>query len=231
MMARPRRGRSRGPELRGTLGTLLRTTLAQAGVVKDVLQRGAREGRARLDEARSTRRRDHAIAELGELVLELIDRGEAPELEDHPDVQAALEAIAELDAVADDGGGDRGRGRPVAGRDFVTPPSRAPFDRGRPAARGRAAAGADRDDDDGAVSSRSWRPPPPGGDARVWRPPPPDRDPSTEPGAALQEKPGRPARPAKPAGARGGIAFDSDDDLEDYMHPDDVKPPDPKDKK
>jgi hypothetical protein len=222
MMARSRRGRSRGPELRGTLGTLLRTTLAQAGAVKDVLQRGAREGRARLDEARSTRRRDQALAELGELVVELIDRGEAPELEDHPDVQAALEAIAELDAVADDGG-DRARGRPVAGRDFVTPSRRAPFDRG--SARSRDARD---DDDDGAVSSRSWRPPPPGGDARVWRPPR-DRDPAKEPGAAFQEK----TRPGKPPTARGGIAFDADpdDDLEAYMHPDDVKPPDPKDKK
>src|SRR5258705_4667388 len=105
MMARPRRPRSRGPELRGTLGTLLRTTLAQAGAVREVIERGAREGRARLDEVRSERRRDHAVAELGELVIELIDRGEAPELAEHPDVIAALDAVAELDPPA----GDRDR--------------------------------------------------------------------------------------------------------------------------
>src|SRR5512134_896884 len=146
MMARQRRGRSRGPEIKGTLGTLLRTTLAQAGAVREVLTRGAREGRARLDEVRSDRRRDHALADLGELVVELIERGEAPELEDHPEIAAALEALAELEPTDDDRG-SRGA-RPVAGRDFVTPSRRAPFDRGRGRSRD------DAGDDDGAVSSR-----------------------------------------------------------------------------
>lgn len=249
MMARPRRGRSRGPELRGTLGTLLRTTLAQAGAVREVLERGARQGRARLDEVRSERKRDHALAELGELVIELIDRGEAPELAEHPDVVDALEAIAELDAIdgdrdrGDRGDRDRGdrdrgardrddrggaRGRPVAGRDFVTPPRRASFDRDR--GRRREPAG----DDDGAVSSGSWKPPAatsPG--ARVWRPPRdtevdeptrPEpaastrkRNPSAEPGAKFQVK-----EPARAPAKAGGIQFDDDEDLADYMHPDDV---------
>ncbi len=76
-MARQRRGGGlRPPELRGTLGTLLRTTLAQAGVVRDAIERGAREGRSRLDDLRSNRRRHDALAELGDLVLDLIRRGE-----------------------------------------------------------------------------------------------------------------------------------------------------------
>ena len=75
-MARQRRGGFRPPELRGTLGTLLRTTLAQAGAVREVLERGAREGRSRLDGVLANRRRQDAIAELGEIVLDLIRRGE-----------------------------------------------------------------------------------------------------------------------------------------------------------
>jgi hypothetical protein len=54
-MAKSRRPRGLGPDVRGTLGTLVRSTLAQAGVVRDVLERGAREGRARLEEARRDR--------------------------------------------------------------------------------------------------------------------------------------------------------------------------------
>lgn len=239
MMARPRRGRSRGPELRGTLGTLLRTTLAQAGAVREVLQRGAREGRARLDEVRTERRRDHALAELGELVIELIDRGEAPELADHPDVIAALESIAELEAVDADSDRDRGRDRarrPVAGKDFVTPAKRASFDRDRDRGRPRRDAAPSDDADDGAVSSRSWRPPAPSApSSRVWRPP---REPHTdeptrpEPAASTRKR-----NPAAEPGARfqvkdkaktGGIQFDDDEDLQDYMHPDDVPGPDKK---
>jgi hypothetical protein len=240
MMTRQRgRGRSKGPELRGTLGTLLRTTLAQAGAVREVLERGAREGRARWGEARSERRRDTALADLGELVIELIDRGDAPELADHPDVLAALEAIAELEVDDDDRGHDR---RPVAGRDYVAPPTRSRFDRGVPAERDRAASGRGRpardDADDGAVSSGSWRPPAPGRpSAGVWRPPRdrsepanPEpartarREPTAEPGARFQVK----DRGARPGAARGGIQFDDDSDLADYMNPDDVPGPDKK---
>ncbi|MCA9679495.1 MAG: hypothetical protein KC464_30975, partial [Myxococcales bacterium] len=130
-MAPPRRGRSRSfpaTELRGTLGTLLRTTLAQAGVVRDALERGAREGRARLDDVRSERRRGDALAELGELVLERVRRGELPELEDIPELADAIAAIEELDAPP------RRRGRrddAAPGRDWIEPASRSRFDRGR----------------------------------------------------------------------------------------------------
>jgi len=71
-MASKRRGGFRPPELRGTLGTLIRTT---TGVVRDAIERGAREGRARLDDVRSRGRRHDALADLGEIVLDLIRRG------------------------------------------------------------------------------------------------------------------------------------------------------------
>src|SRR5690606_13752549 len=91
---------SAGP--RGTLGTLLRTTLAQAGVVREVLERGAREGRARLDDARRVRRRDQALIRLGEAVLEAVRAGEAQDLFDLPDVADALAELDGLDAGAED---------------------------------------------------------------------------------------------------------------------------------
>src|SRR5688500_17298681 len=87
-MARQRRGGGfRPPELRGTLGSLLRTTLEQASAVRDALERGARSGRSRLDEVRSGRRRRDALADLGETVLDLIrrrqiDPGALPEARD-----------------------------------------------------------------------------------------------------------------------------------------------------
>lgn len=98
-MASSRRGGRGGlhaPELRGTLGTLLKTTLAQAGVVRDVLERGAREGRTRLDEALQNRRRTEALAKLGEIVLGLIRRGEV-DVEQLPEIRDVLARLDELD--------------------------------------------------------------------------------------------------------------------------------------
>lgn len=213
-MAPPRRGRSRSfaaPELRGTLGTLLRTTLAQAGAVRDALERGAREGRARFDDALQDRRRNEAVTELGELVLDLIRRGELAELADVPEIAEALAAIDELDARG--GGRERGRRDDEPGRDWIAPESRSRFDRGREA----------RDDDeDGTVSSRAWTPPARAGkpQARVWRPVTPASD---EPEPTQTQELRRPRR-------GGGIDFApapddaaaDDDDLSEYMHPDDV---------
>src|SRR5688572_9028189 len=95
-MARQRRGGFRPPELRGTLGTLINTALSQAGVVRDALERGAREGRSRLDEARTTRRRHDALAELGELVLDLIRRGEI-DLGELPEAKDLIRYLDDLD--------------------------------------------------------------------------------------------------------------------------------------
>jgi hypothetical protein len=189
-MARQRRGRSRGPELRGTLGTLLRTAAAQAGVVRDVLERGARAGRERLEEARSGRRREQALADFAELVIELIDRGEAPELEDHPDVRAALEHLLELEAADAEREPRRGeRARPVADRDFVTQARRTPFDRERERERDREPE-RDRDRD---------RDPPPRADA-AGRPGDRDRRAPARTGAQPMSTSDRrhPARTAEP---------------------------------
>src|SRR6185295_6691360 len=103
-MASKRRGGFRPPELRGTLGTLLRTT---TGVVRDALERGARQGRARLDVARASlessrasHRRHDALADLGELILDLIRRGEI----DLAELPEAHDLVRELDQLDEDAG-------------------------------------------------------------------------------------------------------------------------------
>jgi hypothetical protein len=190
-MARQRRGGFR-PELRGTLGTLLRTT-------REVLERGAREGRERLDEALSGRRRTDALAELGEIVLDLVRRGEI----DLHELPEARDVIAHLDEI--DAGGDEEA--PVA-----RAPIRRRFD-DRP-----------RDRDDGTVSSKTWAPPTRKPGPKVWRPPAAPED-TTEPGRPAVRRAGP---VPKPGDRKGGISFEDDDsDLGDYMHPDDV-PPKPK---
>ena len=101
-MASKRRGGFRPPELRGTLGTLIRTT---TGVVRDALERGAREGRARLDVARASlessrtsHRRHDLLADLGELILDLIRRGEI----DLAELPEARDLVRELDQIDED---------------------------------------------------------------------------------------------------------------------------------
>jgi hypothetical protein len=200
-MARQRRGGFRPPELRGTLGTLIRTA---APAVRDVLERGVREGRARLDDALSGRRRNDSLAELGEIVLDLIRRGEI-DVAELPEVQDIVTHLDEMDSE-----------HPPAEPEPPPPPSRKRFDdrarnsktRNELPPRGRAP-------DDGTVSSKTWSPPRAPA-ARVWKPPaadharPPDEITARE-------------RPA-PATKKGGIAFDDDSDLAEYMHPDDVPP-------
>ncbi len=173
-MAR-KRGGFGPPELKGTLGTLLRTTLQQASAVRDVIERGAR---SRIDDMRHNRRRHDALAELGEIMLDLIQRGEI-DLDELPEARTVVEQLLD-DAPADH-------------HEVATPPSRSRFD--------------DRKND-GTVSSAAsrWTLPKQGqpAAARVWRP--------------------EAAPPAAPK--KGGITFDDDDDLAEYMHPDDVPPKD-----
>jgi hypothetical protein len=210
-MARQRRrgGGFSPPELRGTLGTLLRTTLQQAGVVRDALERGAREGRSRLgdltSDLRSSRRRTEALAELGEIVLELVRRGEI-DVDELPEARNVIEHLEELDAE------DAGRGDERDSSPTVAPPSRRRFDD-----RGSA------QEDDGTVSATRWKPPtrrdkP----TRVWKPnvEPPVVDELAPPTLPGHKKPRDPER-------KGGISFGNDDDdadLAEYMHPDDVPP-------
>jgi hypothetical protein len=211
-MAQKRRGGGRGgafrpPELKGTLGTLLRTTLHQAGVVADAARDALGQGRARLDDARQARRRQDALAELGEVVLDLIRRGEI-DVSELPEARAVLRRLEEFDD-----GEPADHEEPLD--EIATPPSRSRFD-----TRGRAAK-----DDDGTVGS-SWRPPKPAKPLeRVWRPPaapvqPEDHDEPAAPPARAKSGAAIPGLPKK-----GGISFEDDDeDLESYMHPDDVPP-------
>jgi hypothetical protein len=259
-MARQRRGGFRPPEIRGTLGTLLRTTLAQAGVVRDALGRSAREGRSRLDEALSGRRRKDALADLGALVLDLIRRGEI-DLGELPEAQDLVRILDDLDADSPPEEDDR----------IAQPPTRGRFDsRARGDDRVRAH---DDADDDGTVSATRrdsgsatrrgtgssspdgapgrWSPPKPSAPQRVWRPSladdaaaseSPDPRDSREPRGARDSREPRDSRGARePRDQRsarplpvdplrkGGIQFDDDEDLADYMHPDDIPPKPPSD--
>jgi len=206
-MARQRRGGFRPPELRGTLGTLLRTA---APAVRDVLERGVREGRARLDDALSGRRRSDSLAELGEIVLDLIRRGEI-DVAELPEVQDIVAHLDEMDSE-----------HPPAEPEPPPPPRKRFDDRTARNSKTRnelpPRKPASRDDrDDGTVSSRTWAPPR-AQPARVWKPPGTDAARPADEIAARE-------RPAPtPHTKKGGIAFDDDSDLAEYMHPDDVPP-------
>jgi hypothetical protein len=253
-MPSKRRGGGFGPpELRGTLGTLLRTT---TGVVRDALERGAREGRARLDGARANRQRQDALADLGELVLDLIRRGEI-DLAELPEARDLIRQLDELDADPDDDSPP-----PPPPRSRASSRRSSIDDRAAPRSRPSGPAA----DDDGTVSSgaaaadRTMRPTIPARPKHadpastraptkpikgLWRPrldddePAPTRTPArgvgVGPAAAAADRPDprRPPLPHDPQ-RKGGISFD-DDDLDDYMHPDDVpakparKPTDPDD--
>jgi hypothetical protein len=212
-MARQRRGGGfKPPELRGTLGTLLRTAAAQVGPLRDALERTAREGRSRFENARSSRHRDAALADLGEVVLDLIRRGEI-DLGELPEVRDIVAQLDDLDAGH----------TPEDDRDEPAPPVRNRFDSRTPAKRDQP--------DEGTVSSRSWSPPtiPRQGSKpapRVWRPPTEPADDST-PAFDMDTDVARPGARTKNPARKGGISFEDDDDLAEYMHPDDVPPKKP----
>ncbi len=201
-------GRFRTPEIRGTLGTLIRSALAQAGGVREVLERGVREGRERLDSYRSDSRRSDALAELGEIVLDLVRRGEI-DIAELPEAREAIHLLDEIDGDYADAGVPRDDARDVA-----QPPSRSRFDTRTPARR----------DDDGTTSSARWTPPKPAKPpARVWRPVDPSPSEADEPEQHARAAPPRRVPLPKDPLRKGGISFgDDDDDLADYMHPDDV---------
>jgi hypothetical protein len=233
-MASKRRGGFGTPELRGTLGTLLRTT---TDAVRDALQRGAREGRARFDDVRASRRRQDALAELGELVLALIRSGEI-DLAELPEARELVRQLDEFEAEPTD-------------EPALEPPratSRSRFDD-----RARRPAPADPADDDGTVSSgatahhtsasgtassgatRRTNPGAPryveSAPASTRVPTKPIKDswrPTLDDAPTIADMPAakRSLLPHDPQ-RRGGISFD-DDDLNEYMHPDDVPPKGPR---
>lgn len=84
-------------ELKGTLGTLIRSTLEQVGVVTDVAREKARLGQRRIDEALLERRLRAALSQVGEIARGLVADGR---LDDHafPELSAALDRVEELEA-------------------------------------------------------------------------------------------------------------------------------------
>ena len=219
-MAPKRRGGGgsfRAPEARSTLGTLLRTAIQQAGGVKDALTRGAQQGREKIEELRSDRRRHDALAELGELVLDLIRRGEIdvaelPEARDLIRILDGIDAENEESDITTTQPFNRGR---FDDRGAAPIPSRAPArsaapPRGEDGTVGSGASGARWSPSKAATTT---------GPQRVWRP---DPEAPPEPAPARGIVPTLPKDPHR----KGGISFE-DDDLADYMHPDDVPPKDP----
>jgi hypothetical protein len=192
----------RPPDLRGSLGSLVQSALEQVGVVREVVERGAQAQRTRLDALKLERRRRDAMAQLGEVIYNLAMRGRLGELADDPDVRAQLEDIDTLDQRID---AAESRGASGFRANAGVPASTA--------RRKSRAAKAERE------PMRVWRPVPPfaAGEAHAH----PDDD--------LDDDPRPPSRDDAVSALRGrGISFNDrwdDDDLEDYMHEDDVPPP------
>ena len=84
------------PDLKGTLGTLLRTTINQVGAFTDVARRSALTQKQRLDGALLERRRREALADLGEVLYQLLKSGEI-ELDELPELVQAADEIEELE--------------------------------------------------------------------------------------------------------------------------------------
>ena len=211
-MASGRRGGP--PDLKSTLGSLLRTTLDQASAVRDVVEQQTRSRGGLLDQALTHRKRTAAFAKLGEQIYRMAGRGELGELVMDPEIGMLL---GELEGLEDDD-----------------------FDPGfRPESSDREAVSSA---DYAARSQHSRGDEPGAGEYRVWRPSlsdetaiidTDDEEPLEEP--AIETKgPARPSRMPRRSAIRqgGGIRFadkgpnpddpESDDDLESYMHDDDV---------
>lgn len=133
------------PELKGTLGTLLRTTINQLGAFTDVARRSALTQKQRLDTALLERRRREALADLGEVLYTLLKSGEI-ELDELPELVQAAEEIEELERRIAEAEAEGGRGR-------------------RPVRISRTERGS-RSEEDAAARARDARP-----TDRVWRPP------------------------------------------------------------
>ncbi|HLU66193.1 MAG TPA: hypothetical protein VKZ63_07945 [Kofleriaceae bacterium] len=199
------------PDLKGTLGTLLRTTINQVGAVTDVARRSAATQKQRLDGALLERRRREVLADLGVQLVQLVQSGEI-ELGDLPELTRHVEEVADLDRRIAEAEAQAAAGavrRPVR-------LTRRP---------GKMAARPEREE------LRVWRPPgidrP--GEAPASAPAASDAGAGIAEGAASAHA-AAPGAPARGAGEpSGGIVFlddeggpDPDEDLAEYMNDDDV---------
>jgi hypothetical protein len=195
--------------LRDTLGSLVKGALEQVGVVREVVERGAKAQRSRYDAVRMERQRRDALAALGEVVYRRAVSGRLGALADDAEVAAQIEEIDALDQRIE--AADQPRAEGFRGR------------AGWPRRGGEAKPGR-------GEAARVWRPVPasvapaaadgaaPAGDARTARDDERDQPPAAEIGPAAGS--GGVARTG--AGIRFGGDWDDDDDLEEYMHADDV---------
>jgi hypothetical protein len=199
--AKTRLRSDRAGPLRGTLKTLLRTTIHQVGAVSDVARRSARSQKQRLDGALLERRRREVLAELGDSLYQLVQDQEI-ELDELPELARWVDEVEELDRrIAEAEAGERPR-RPAV----LTRSARA----------GRGADGREQEE------VRVWRPPtedPPAGleDPPAGSAAPTDRAP---PGPAeVEESAGGIVFLGDDIAAAGGS---EEDDLAPYMNDDDV---------
>jgi hypothetical protein len=89
---------SDGPgNLKGTLGSLFRTTLQQAGSFRQVLEREARSTRSWIEATRQARRKKDLLAELGLITYELAVRGELGDLAEYPELSMYVQQLDALE--------------------------------------------------------------------------------------------------------------------------------------
>jgi len=174
-----------GPDLKTTLGSLLRTTFEQASeqasVVREVVTQQAIGKGGIIDQALTQRKRTALMAKLGEEVVRTMKTGALSELALHPELGAILQEIEEIDTIgnANDSFEDIGSMRSEA------------------------------------VSARDFQPPAPGQETSVWRPVVP------EDATFLEDEPVS-SSAKKSSGLTFGVQEENDDDLDAYMHEDDV---------
>ena len=85
------------PDVKGTLGSLLRTTLEQVGLVKEAVERQAKSQKVWIDSALLHRKHREALTTLGVVVHELAASGELGDLEDFPEIAEQLAVLVELE--------------------------------------------------------------------------------------------------------------------------------------
>jgi hypothetical protein len=89
--------------LKNTLGYLLRTTLAQAGTFRALLEREARSSRSWFEAAMQARRKKDLLADLGAVTYDLARSGELGDLEEYPEIADRVGRITRLAEEPQDG--------------------------------------------------------------------------------------------------------------------------------
>jgi hypothetical protein len=84
------------PDIKGTLGTLLRTTLIQLSSLRDAARREIESRREWIGGGDIERQRTAVLAGLGAIIVELARAGEL-DLEDFPEVRQAIDDLQALD--------------------------------------------------------------------------------------------------------------------------------------